>query len=53
VATFVRSISSAARAFQNDPLWTPLIPNWNRIQSALPDFFDELNRAVQLDNESD
>jgi len=51
VATFVRSISSASRAFQNDPLWTPLIPNWNRIQSALPDFFDDLNRAVQLDNE--
>jgi glucosyl-3-phosphoglycerate synthase len=53
VATFVRSISAAARAFQNDPLWTPLIPNWNRIQSALPDFFEELNRAVQLDNESE
>lgn len=53
VATFVRSISSAARAYQNEPLGTPLIPNWNRIQSALPDFFDELNRAVQLDNESD
>jgi glucosyl-3-phosphoglycerate synthase len=51
VSTFVRSISSAARTFQNDPLWTPLIPNWNRIQSALPDFFDELNRAVKLDNE--
>jgi glucosyl-3-phosphoglycerate synthase len=51
VATFVRSISSAARTFQNDPLWTPLIPNWNRIQSALPDFFDDLNRAVKLDNE--
>jgi glucosyl-3-phosphoglycerate synthase len=53
VATFVRSISSAARAYQNEPLGTPLIPNWNRIQSALPDFFDDLNRAVQLDNESD
>jgi len=53
VATFVRSISSAARAYQNEPLGTPLIPNWNRIQSALPDFFDDLNRAVQLDNKSD
>ena len=52
VATFVRSISAAARAFQNDPLWTPLVPNWNRIQSALPDFFDDLNRAVRLDNEA-
>jgi len=53
VATFVRSIRAAAKSFQDDPLWTPLIPNWNRIQSALPDFFDELNRAVQLDNEAD
>jgi glucosyl-3-phosphoglycerate synthase len=52
VSTFVRSISAAARAFQGDPLWTPLIPNWKRIQSALPDFFDELNRAVRLDNET-
>jgi len=53
VSTFVRSISAAARAFQNDPLWTPLIPNWNRIQSALPDFFTDLNRAVEQDNERD
>ena len=52
VATFVRSIRAAARSFQEDPLWSPLIPNWNRVQSALPDFLDELNRAVQMDNES-
>jgi glucosyl-3-phosphoglycerate synthase len=53
VATFVRSISAAARIYQQEPLGTALIPNWNRIQSALPDFFDELNRAVSLDNEAD
>jgi glucosyl-3-phosphoglycerate synthase len=53
VATFVRSISAAARTYQQEPLGTALIPNWNRIQSALPDFFDELNRAVLLDNEAD
>lgn len=53
VATFVRSISAAARTYQQEPLGTALIPNWNRIQSALPDFFDELNRAVLLDNETD
>jgi glucosyl-3-phosphoglycerate synthase len=53
VATFVRSISAAARTYQQEPLGTALIPNWNRIQSALPDFFDELNRAVSLDNEAD
>ncbi len=51
VATFVRSIRTAAKAFLEDPLWSPLIPNWNRVQSALPDFFEELNEAVRLDNE--
>lgn len=50
VATFVRSIRAATRSFLEDSLWTPLIPNWNRIQSALPDFFDGLHRAVELDN---
>ncbi len=51
VTTFVRSIQFAEKAFLEDPLWSPLIPNWNRIQSALPSFFEELNEAVRLDNE--
>lgn len=50
VATFVRSIQAATKAFQDDPLWTPLIPNWNRVESAMPDFLDEWKRAVVLDN---
>ena len=49
--TFVRGIRAAARAFQDDPLGAPLIPNWNRVQSALPNFFEEFNEAVRLDNE--
>jgi glucosyl-3-phosphoglycerate synthase len=53
VATFARSIQMAAKAFLEDPLWTPLISNWNRVQSALPSFLDELNEAVRLDNEAD
>jgi glucosyl-3-phosphoglycerate synthase len=53
VATFVRSVRAAAKAFLEDPLWTPLVPNWNRVQSALPSFFDELNEAVRLDNGED
>jgi glucosyl-3-phosphoglycerate synthase len=52
VATFVRSIRIATRAFQEDPLWSPLIPNWNRVESALPTFLDEFREAVRLDNES-
>ncbi len=51
VATFVRSIQISEKAFLEDPLWTPLIPNWNRVQSALPSFFDELNEVVRADNE--
>ena len=50
VATFVRSIQIAAKSFLEDPLWSPLLPNWNRIQSALPEFLDELNEAVRRDN---
>jgi glucosyl-3-phosphoglycerate synthase len=50
VTTFVRSIQVAAKGFLEDPLWSPLIPNWNRVQSALPNFFDELNDAVRQDN---
>jgi len=51
VATLVRGIRTATRAFQENPLWTPLIPNWNRVESALPTFLDELREAVRLDNE--
>lgn len=50
VSTFVRSIQRATRAFQDDPLWSPLIPNWNRVESALPTFLDELKEAVRRDN---
>jgi glucosyl-3-phosphoglycerate synthase len=51
VATFVRSIRIATKSFQEDPLWTPLISNWNRVESALPTFLDELREAVRVDNE--
>jgi glucosyl-3-phosphoglycerate synthase len=50
VTMFVRSIRAAARAFLDDPLGAPLIPNWNRVHSALPNFLDELNAAVRADN---
>jgi glucosyl-3-phosphoglycerate synthase len=53
VSTFARSIQSAAKTFLDDPLWTPLISNWNRVLSALPTFLDEMNEAVQLDNAED
>ena len=51
VHTFVNCIRAGAKAFLEDPLGTPLIPNWNRIQSALPSFLEDLNEAVRRDNE--
>ena len=51
VATFVRSIQIAAKSFLEDPLGSTLLPNWNRIQSALPGFLDQINEAVRRDND--
>lgn len=51
VTTFVRSLRIATKAFQDDPLRTPLISNWNRVESACPHFLEELREAVRLDNE--
>jgi glucosyl-3-phosphoglycerate synthase len=50
VSTFVRSLQLSARDFQEDPLASPLVANWNRVQSALPDFLDRFKEAVRLDN---
>jgi glucosyl-3-phosphoglycerate synthase len=50
VETFARSLRLAAESFMEDPLGQPLIPNWNRITSALPGFLSELKQAVEEDN---
>ena len=51
VTTFARCIRSATEDFQKNPLASSLIPNWNRVESALPLFLDQLREAVRLDNE--
>lgn len=50
VATFGRSIREAVRTYQQDTMAWPLIPNWNRVESALPEFLTALNVAVMEDN---
>jgi glucosyl-3-phosphoglycerate synthase len=50
VDTFANSIDLAARVVLEDPLGTPLISNWNRVTSAIPDFLDKLKAAVEEDN---
>jgi glucosyl-3-phosphoglycerate synthase len=49
VATFAKSLRQAAAEFIEDPLGLPLIPNWNRVLAAIPEFFDLLQDAVERD----
>lgn len=49
VATFARSLRQAAEEYLEDPLGPPQIPNWNRVISAVPDFFRHLLEAVEED----
>jgi len=51
VATFAKSLRQASDDFLADPLGLPLIPNWNRVLAAEPDFFDDLKMAVMEDSE--
>ncbi len=51
VATFAKSLQQAAQEFAEDPLGLPLIPNWNRVVSAIPEFFHLLLDAVAEDME--
>ncbi len=50
VETFAQALKIASQEFFADPLGSPLIPNWNRISSALPGFLGALKEAVDGDN---
>ncbi len=50
VETFTKGIDLASKAFVEDPLSIPLIPNWSRVTSAIPDFLERLKNAVDDDN---
>lgn len=50
VDAFTKGIGVAAQVFLENPLGTPLIPNWNRVTSAVPGILDMLKKAVEEDN---
>ncbi len=50
IEAFTRAISLAAQAFTENPLGAPLIPNWNRVISAIPGVLEMLKKAVVEDN---
>jgi glucosyl-3-phosphoglycerate synthase len=50
VEAFTRAIQIAGKEFMDDPLYSPLIPSWNRVVSAIPEFLGRLKAAVDKDN---
>ncbi|MEE9614225.1 MAG: glycosyl transferase [Thermodesulfobacteriota bacterium] len=50
VDAFTRAIDMAAKTAMENPLGAPLIPNWNRVISAIPGIFERLGNAVEEDN---
>lgn len=50
VEAFTHAISLAAQTFMENPMGSPLIPNWNRVASAIPGILDMLKKAVDEDN---
>jgi glucosyl-3-phosphoglycerate synthase len=50
VAAFAGSLREAAKEFIADPLGLPLIPNWNRVLAAIPEFLELLQDAVEKED---
>lgn len=50
VEAFTRAMTQASKLFMENPMGTPLIPNWNRVTSAIPDILEILKKAVDEDN---
>lgn len=50
VEAFTQAIQIAGNEFRENPLYSPLIPNWNRVTSAIPDFLDKLYEVVEEEN---
>ncbi|MEM6448404.1 MAG: glycosyl transferase [Cyanobacteria bacterium P01_D01_bin.123] len=50
VELFAENIMTAGDAFLTNPMETPFIHSWERIQSAFPDFLRRFYEAVELDN---
>ena len=49
VEMFAKNIMDAGNMFLDNPMETPFIPSWNRVQSAIPDILDRLYEAVEED----
>jgi glucosyl-3-phosphoglycerate synthase len=51
VELFAKNIMKAGEKFLDKPMDIPFVPNWNRVNHAMPDIAAMLMEAVELDNE--
>ena len=51
VELFAKNIMIAGEVFLDSPMESPNIPTWNRIDTAIPTFLENLKNAVKKDNE--
>jgi glucosyl-3-phosphoglycerate synthase len=51
VELFAENIIKAGERFLENPMETPFMPSWNRVHNAMPDVFEKLKHAVELDNQ--
>lgn len=49
IEMFAKNIMDAGQVFLDQPMETPFIPSWNRVQSAVPDILERLYQAVEDD----
>ena len=49
IELFAQNILNAGHHFLDNPMETPFIPSWHRVESALPDLSQELIEAVDQD----
>ena len=47
---FAANIMEAGHTFLHNPMETPFIPNWSRVQSADPDLMRDMVEAIAADN---
>lgn len=47
---FSANVYHAGLMFLDNPMQVPTIPSWKRVISAVPDFYEKLREAVEMDN---
>lgn len=50
VELFAQNIMLAGETYLSNPMETPFLPSWNRVNAASPDFLSRYAEAVRIDN---